>query len=282
MKLRTFFSLASSALLFTYSIQAQSTNVVDFESINGSTPTDGMSISNQFQAEFGISFRRTDGGFPVIAKKGPPRTAFPTAFGGTLLDDELRPDYPFKTNFGSYFLTDDGRTDTAGIGLIVDYDSPVAQAGGYVLDIDTTEAWTITAYSDDGATMVAQLVLAPGQSGVGDGLPTVWSFVRPTADIRQIRLLHTGPQSVPGLAFDNFSPSQLPPILPAVLNVGFHAVVSIDGSVGRAYRLEHAPTADSTNWNTLTNIVLPTSPWHFIDFESPGPPERFYRAIGLE
>ena len=51
--------------------------VIDFESINGATPVEGVAISNQFQANFGISFRRrTAGKFPVIAKFGPPMAAF--------------------------------------------------------------------------------------------------------------------------------------------------------------------------------------------------------------
>jgi len=73
--------------------------VIDFESIPGSTPSDGMSISTQFQATHGVIFSLEGGGSPVLAKVGSPLTAF---LGYNLQDAQPAP----GTNVGDFFLTD--------------------------------------------------------------------------------------------------------------------------------------------------------------------------------
>jgi len=35
---------------------------------------------------------------------------------------------------------------------------------------------------------------------------------------------------------------------------------------------------DTNTWHTLTNLVLPASPWVFVDTRAAGP-RRFYRAV---
>ncbi|GEM_PF-2113036 len=63
-------------------------------------------------------------------------------------------------------------------------------------------------------------------------------------------------------------------------NLAMYAGLTIAGTVGTNYRIESAPALGSgTNWTTLTNIVLQTPSYLFIDEQSPGRAQRFYRAV---
>lgn len=72
----------------------------------------------------------------------------------------------------------------------------------------------------------------------------------------------------------------------ARLTVGFleidsYAGIKILGVPGRTYRIEATPTSGSPNWHTLTNVILPSSSYIWIDYESPAVPTRLYRAAEL-
>ena len=66
-------------------------------------------------------------------------------------------------------------------------------------------------------------------------------------------------------------------------NLQFYAGITLEGTVGRQFRVDYANviTLGVTNWMTLTNITLPSSPFLVIDPYSPGSPQRFYRAVPL-
>src|SRR5687768_1500306 len=78
---------------------------IDFETINGAIPFEGMLISNQFQPYYGITFRRAGGAaipWPIIARLDSPQTAFDRDGGNA-------DDTPVTTNAtiaGQFFLTD--------------------------------------------------------------------------------------------------------------------------------------------------------------------------------
>lgn len=60
------------------------------------------------------------------------------------------------------------------------------------------------------------------------------------------------------------------------------AGITIDGAVGSIYRIEYLNVNDApTNWLTLTNIVLPTSPFLLLDPSTPSASSRSYRAVLL-
>jgi len=179
---------------------------IDFETIPGGTPSDGLSISTQFLASEGVSFSLEGGGNPVLAQVGDPRTAFQ---GYNLLPDQPAP----GTNAGQFFLTDDGVVGAPPLALLIDYSSPVSAASGIILDIDGTEEWTIEALDDSGG-LLSSLILGPNNTL--DGSATVWSFNLGSSAIKRIRFEYTGDQNVVGLAFDNFSPSSAVPIPPAL------------------------------------------------------------------
>lgn len=64
------------------------------------------------------------------------------------------------------------------------------------------------------------------------------------------------------------------------LNIHQYAGITILGVVGKTYRIEATPAAGG-GWVTLTNLVLPRSPYIWIDFESPTVDSRLYRAAEL-
>lgn len=88
-----FFAL--TFLLLTICLNARA-DTVTFEAIPGGMPVDGMTIDNQFQADFGVTFSLEGGGAPILAQVGGPLTAF-QGFNGL-------PDTPAPgTNTGSFF-----------------------------------------------------------------------------------------------------------------------------------------------------------------------------------
>ncbi|MEK6536664.1 MAG: hypothetical protein AABZ63_04190, partial [Actinomycetota bacterium] len=66
-------------------------------------------------------------------------------------------------------------------------------------------------------------------------------------------------------------------------NLKFYAGTTLEGPIGRQFRVEYADvmTAGTTNWLTLTNITLPASPFLVVDTTSPGKTQRYYRALSL-
>lgn len=185
--------------LFAGSVYAQGIDpggcaILDFETVPGQSPSEGLLISDQFEGSLGISFILEDGTFPRLAEIGRPTTAFEP-------NDTPAPDQ----GIGSFFLTDDGLVTSGDASpLIVDFSTPVDSASGVVLDIDFTEAFTITAYDSSGHVL-EQIVVNAGDEGTGDGLATSWSFRRGGADVASIRFEGTRASGRFGLAFDNFA-----------------------------------------------------------------------------
>ena len=69
------------------------------------------------------------------------------------------------------------------------------------------------------------------------------------------------------------------PIQP-ILAAGTYGGITIQGQVGTSYRIEYTATPNGTNsWQKLTDVLLPSSPYLFIDQSSPSAAVRFYRAV---
>ena len=65
------------------------------------------------------------------------------------------------------------------------------------------------------------------------------------------------------------------------LDIKSYAGIELLGVVGRTYRIEATPVSGPVNWQTLTNLVLPASPYIWIDYGSPAAGQRLYRAAEL-
>ena len=168
---------------------------LDFETLPGTVPSDGLEISTQFEDSLGVSFALEDGTFPHLAQVGAPLTAFEPA-------DTPNADQ----GIGTFFLTDDGVVTTASqpSPLIVTFSVPVDSAAGAVLDIDFSETFTIQARDDQGAVL-EEIVITAGDAGTGSGAATHWEFGRPTADVASIRFVGQKPSGRFGLGFDLFT-----------------------------------------------------------------------------
>ncbi len=173
---------------------------IDFENIPGDSVYEGLIISTQYLDSLGITFVLEDSTFPHIADVGGKITAFESSYGG----DTPAP----GQNIGSFFLTDDGLTSGPGITtspLIINFPVPVDSASGVILDIDATENFKIQARNCNG-NVIHEITIIAGDPGTGDGLATVWSIKRESADICSIRLEGKRTQTgFFGLGFDNFT-----------------------------------------------------------------------------
>jgi hypothetical protein len=67
----------------------------------------------------------------------------------------------------------------------------------------------------------------------------------------------------------------------AFLGIDCYAGIRVLGVPGRTYRIEATPAAGALNWQVLTNLVLPSSPHVWIDYDSPQTGQRLYRAAEL-
>jgi hypothetical protein len=138
-------------------------------------------------------------------------------------------------------------------------------------------AWTATAYR--GATVVGT---------AGEGSHSVWS---PSSNPARTYSF-TGP-GITSITFAantyNFSGVGSPAIDDIVMTVALvsptlsinrYAGVTISGSVGTTYNVQATTDVISTtNWTTIATFALPSSPFLFIDTNSPAYPNRFYRVM---
>jgi Bacterial Ig-like domain (group 2)/Immunoglobulin domain len=65
----------------------------------------------------------------------------------------------------------------------------------------------------------------------------------------------------------------------SLLSINMYAGLTIEGEIGATYEIDYENSLSNSNWMTLTNIVLPASPYFYVDTTSPFSSTRFYRAI---
>jgi hypothetical protein len=215
----------TAALLTLLAGSARALSIIDFETIPGGVPEEGLVIHDQFRATLGVTFELEGGGYPVLARVGSPMTAF----GGGLTNEHDLPTPAAAALVGDYFLTDDGVVGAPPAPLIIRYDTPVAAASGILIDVDgygrgtIFEAFRIEARGASDAVLdIIELI----GSAAGDGEAAPWSFSRALEDIHSIRISYFGnkPWGI-GLAFDYFSPSS--PFEPPVPEPGTLVLVGL-------------------------------------------------------
>jgi hypothetical protein len=194
--------LLLTAFVISSPVLAQQCETIDFETIPGGAPSDGLTIDSQFLETLGVTFSLENGGAPVLAEVGAPQTAF-EGFGG--LPDNPAPDQ----NAGSFFLTDDGKLTQSASNIIVTFDVPVSEARGEILDIDGGEQFVIEA-RDEMGQMFDSVIIMSGDAGTGDGIATSWSISQPGADIHSLLFMGSRTGCCFGLAFDNFDACTIP------------------------------------------------------------------------
>ncbi len=228
--------------LLAFLASTASAYCIDFESLpDGTAITDKLLISDQYNcAPYWVSFSLAGADSsvgPKIAKVGPPKTAFggPSVYSACSLEYSGSDKPAIGEDVGCFFLTDDEALSPNPFTLVVTYTYPVQGAEGDLLDIDGTEAWTVTAYDDVNSPIAGATATFNAADG-GDGEATHWSLSSPNTDIKYIKLAYTGAVCNVGLAFDNFCPNVVAP--PDSTNE--HQVGWIPNNTGKtAYDLTH-------------------------------------------
>lgn len=68
---------------------------------------------------------------------------------------------------------------------------------------------------------------------------------------------------------------------PAQLAVDCVPALTLNGEIGKQFRIEYIEALGGTTWKAFTNVTLATSPFVYIDAAALGEPRRFYRAVEL-
>jgi hypothetical protein len=254
--------------------------VLDFEHINGPVPVEGMAISNQFQPYYGITFEKSNGQYPSLAKVGLPNAAFTRDSGAS---DKMAP--ADAATVGQFFLTvsPDGSGGAASDFITLIFDAAVSNVSGLVLDLDGSESVFIRAYTNiNGAGTFTSVTIASGDPGTGDGIATHWQISHLTKDIQRVELHGQGWK----VGWDLLSSDYIPTNAPTPqIGIRMYPGIIIQGVVGRPYRIDYANSLDitpgSTNWHPMATNFLPVTPYLFIDTNSASSPERFYRTLLL-
>lgn len=174
--------------------------LIDFETVPGGTPAVGVSIFQQYQALYGVSFR-IDGSSDslYLGDYGNLREGWRCQTGA--LDCLLSP-----ADVGAFFLAHPQAGTPTLRDVLIDYAIPTDALGFDLADVDGMEEWEIRAYGEFGNELAFQ-VLRAGEPGTGDGIMTNVVFEGVGA-ISQVRLTFTGtPNPNIGFGFDNFTPS---------------------------------------------------------------------------
>lgn len=98
-------------------------------------------------------------------------------------------------------------------------------------------------------------------------------------------IAHAGPEHVGTYIVSVTNDVESKDSQPASLSLlGLHvcAVITLDGPVGTEYRIEYSPEmAEPPVWSSLETVTLAATPFHYIDWGSPGAARRYYRIVQL-
>lgn len=69
-------------------------------------------------------------------------------------------------------------------------------------------------------------------------------------------------------------------VAPAAISIGQYPGIQINGTMGAAYQIQYSTNLVNGPWNTLTNVVLTSSPFLFFDTDSiTSHSSRYYQAV---
>jgi len=187
-------------------------------------------------------------------------------------------DIPTGTEMGIFPITSD-RCLPVEETFSIDFSSPQAAFGFFATDVEVA-TMTITLVSTNG-----NRTALPVPSTIPQGSGGVLFFGVVDTESPFIRVEFSGAGALDGYGFDDMAIARKEQVYPeqASLDIDLYAGLQIAGTVGGTYRIDYANALPSTNWTTLTNLVLPSSPYLFIDTETPANHmKRFYRAVSVK
>jgi hypothetical protein len=68
----------------------------------------------------------------------------------------------------------------------------------------------------------------------------------------------------------------------SVLGIQMYPGITINGLAGRLYQIQATESIPATNWQVLTNLVLPYSPYVWVDTSAEDSASRLYRAVLIQ
>jgi len=204
------------------------TTQVNFETVPGGAPSDGLAINTQYS---NVTFSLEGDGSPVLAEVGGVATAF---FGppGQATADTPAP----NQHLGNFVLTDDGVIVAPPRNLIITAKRSFNSIAGDLLDTDNNEVWIVQARDKKG-NVIDSVTISHDDPNTGDGIATPFAIVHPKNDIFSIRFQYAGQNADAGFAFDNFTGSTVP--LPAAAWSAV-SLLSAMGGIGGIKRLRRA------------------------------------------
>ena len=179
---------------------------------------------------------------------------------------------------------DDGQTTIpAGVSGVTAIAAGYSHTVALIGPIITAQPVGLTFVLGGGATLSV--------SAIGTGLSYQWQFngtnilgaTSSTLNLSNLSAPNVGAYRVVVTSTAGGSvPSQAATLL--MLSFGdlkFYAGTTLVGTVGKQFRVDYADVlvSGTTNWQVLTNLMLPSSPYLVIDPASPGKANRFYRAV---
>jgi len=158
--------------------------------------------------------------------------------------------------------------------VVLHFDPGMKSVGFSLMQVDQEVRLIINNTDLGGLTALAGLAINGSRIGY------VRLDATGTDTISSIRLANGRSGFNDGFVLDHlaYSTTGLPPENPSVA-IALHAGITVTGVVGMRYRIESSETLENPVWQTLTNVVLTTSPQLFFDNTPATPPQRFYRAV---
>jgi hypothetical protein len=160
----------------------------------------------------------------------------------------------------------------------ITFSAPQAAFGFFVTDVERNQL-VLTLVDGLGGRRNIQVPVTRPQ---GSGGCFFFGIIDKALPFVTIEFHNVGTQG-DGFALDDMTiavPEQVLPA-PAELDAHMYAGLTIAGTVTAQYTIEYAPSPESTNWTTLTNITLPSSPYLWFDTTSTSTQARYYRAVGV-
>jgi hypothetical protein len=281
--------LSTLIILLTLYGRAFDSRIIDFETMpDGSIPTEGLSVSNQFNTTHGVSFIFENGTYPQIGEIGWPTNRInqfrPFAFWGP--PGSSNPDGPATNqNVGRFFLSDGRAANGLGVSgippaLLVFFAEPSGDVSGEIVDIQS-EGWLIEARGQQTQIVAQVLVQGTNCPNCGDGRSSPFSIS--TNGIWSLRISSMQTSGSVGWAFDNFCPNL--PYAPARLyavKAQQNLELAIGGTFNKSYLVEYNTNLLSDTWQPLVAVSLTNSPTHWvIDTNLSNSTSRYYRAVAL-
>ena len=162
--------------------------------------------------------------------------------------------------------------------IIVLFTAPVTNVTVIALDVGDAGA-EMDAYD---SVVGGNLVATNQVFGGGIGVSSFFTLTNSAAAISRVEIYQPAANGSDGIVFDTLTCAPSPLLASVSLGISASGAITIQSYMtGLSNRVEYVSSIGSTNWTTLTNFVLTSSPFTVVDPEFGQFTQRFYRAVTL-